>query len=44
MKESLTKQEIQIVVDFYQKLVDKHPDNAMLKSSLEEWNKKLKKL
>ena len=44
MKESLTKIEIQIIVDFYKKCVDKYPDNSSLQSSLQEWSKRLKKL
>lgn len=41
MKEELTIQEIQMIVDFYQKLVDDMPNNVMLKHSLEEWKKRL---
>lgn len=44
MKESLTKEQIQTIVNFYQKMVDKHPDNATLKSSLQEWLKRSNKL
>lgn len=43
MKENLTKEEIQIIVDFYQKLVDKFPDNVTVKDTLQEWHKRLQK-